>query len=137
MLTRGTDIRRTGLAMCVLAGCGVVTGAAAAVYRWVDDAGRVHFSDTPPASHTEVLEFAPGTAAQAARRQQLLAEESAAAARDEACAAARTQLAQYQSAGRLVERDPDGNERELNADERASLVETAQARVDADCEVSR
>ena len=56
---------------------------------------------------------------------------------DEACAAARTQLAQYQSAGRLVERDPDGNERELNADERASLVETAQARVDADCEVSR
>ncbi len=65
------------------------------------------------------------------------AEESAAAARDEACAAARTQLAQYQSAGRLVERDPDGNERELNADERASLVETAQARVDADCEVSR
>lgn len=127
-------MRYRGAVMGVCLLCGVVTAAPAAVYRWVDDSGQVHYSDTPPASRTDTVTFSPGTAADAAERRAEAEAERSELARQARCDAAREQFEQYRTAVRLVERDSQGNERELTADERARLVQSAQTRIESECE---
>jgi len=103
---------------------------AAEVFRWVDDAGQVHFGDRPPASGAEQLTVpssAPEQAASGARlehtrrlleafaaeradRREQRAEEAARkAARKQRCTQARRNRAGFENASRVVRYDDAGN----------------------------
>jgi hypothetical protein len=104
--------------------------ASAEVYRWVDDSGKVHFTDRPPAGQGEQVEIRPAPAAAPASppagvpdRQRLLdmyqhereqrQEEQAEQARQRAerereCRRAANTLRRYQAGGPLYEDRPGG-----------------------------
>lgn len=127
------------LCACVLALASLVPPATAQVYRWVDDAGQVHYSDKRPtdaerqASDAQSVTFAPGSTAAAAARQ---AEQRAAQASEvqaERCQQARSQLDTYTRAVSLVRTGPDGQDVELLPEERVALIQRAQDKVAAAC----
>lgn len=129
------DVKSTFFAL--LCATAAVFGVhAGQVYKWVDPNGRVHFSDTPQPGWKAVdLNESPATSAaaesdaadggdQANTREQLRAEE---------CQRAKTQLATYKSATKIVERDALGKEKEYSNDERLQLLEQTQKRVNDFC----
>ncbi|MFA5941223.1 MAG: DUF4124 domain-containing protein [Sinimarinibacterium sp.] len=139
------DVKSTFLALlCAATVYGVHAGQ---VYKWVDPSGRVHFSDTPqqgwklvdlnesPATSTTadaetdadagaVAEGGDTDGAQTDTREQLRAEE---------CKRAKTQLASYKGAAKIVERDALGKEKDYSSEERLQLLEQTQKRVTEMC----
>ena len=120
--------------LAVIASLGMTSAASAEIYRWVDENGRVHYGDQPPDQSAEALDVRPGSGPspgeRAARRQAEQAEQ----ARALQCGRAQAQLQDYEQAVRLVERDADGNERELSAAERERLMQRAAADVATFCD---
>lgn len=118
-----------------------VLPASAQVYRWVDDQGKVHYSDTPPPSeNAQALDIDSGervsaeneaasdkTATDAAQTPtaQTLAEKR--------CELAKLTLASYREAETLVKTDAEGNKQPLGAEEKAAAIEQAEANVTAQC----
>lgn len=127
--------------------------SASGVYKWVDEQGRVHYGEKPPAriQAQEMQLKAPplqdDTAAEddeAARsdnaqrllrafdeereqkkaQQQKSREENA--RRERQCALARDRLRRFQSAGSLYDLDREGNRRILSDSERAASERRAQ-----------
>lgn len=144
------DVKPTPLAALLAAVLATATLGASAgeVYKWVDPAGRTHYSDMPrpgwervdlrgsnavanataPAAAESADGGESGEATEAgtdtAAREQLRAEE---------CQRAKDQLASYQRAPNIVERDALGNEKEYSSEERLQLLERTQKRVDEYC----
>lgn len=138
--------------------CAVLLPVSAAVYRWVDAQGHVHFSDQAPAgSHPPTLDLpaapAPPTtndeAARRAKRQRLLrawseenrqqAAAQARAARQQArrqkrCALARDRLRSYRQARYLYDLDAQGKRRILSDSEHQQALQQAQDAVTQWCD---
>lgn len=136
----------------------VLAGAAAhgaEIYRWVDPAGGVHYSDRPTDPAARPVEVAPapqpdpdadGRARRRERLLELFAEERAerkAAAQAERrereqrrrnCAAARERLANYEQAGYLYEESDDGERRILSDAEHDEVRRRAREAVEQWCD---
>lgn len=126
------------MGLLVAMSCLVVsTLASGSVYRWVDDSGQVHFTDTPPPKNAERIEFAPGSAGNNGLRQSSAQAQAAAQRRAQQCAQARQRRDNYLQADELIERGPDGDERVLDAGERRAAIARAQAAVSRDCETEQ
>lgn len=94
------------------------------LYRWVDEQGRVHFTDRPPqGQRVETLRVRPPPAAAPEQRNEVSAE----------CLQAREKLAEFQNAERIVERDGLGQERAYSEQERALLIARSQNQVEQTC----
>ncbi|MGD8977575.1 MAG: DUF4124 domain-containing protein [Gammaproteobacteria bacterium] len=127
---------------CTLILVGGLAHAQKEVYRWVDGAGNVIYSDVPldPDAQPTGLTYRPTSPGQvAARQQQANAQyaraeeqagveaeqaeetakkrEEAARQREIGCAAARKRMETYTTAPRLYETLPDGGRRYLTDDE--------------------
>jgi hypothetical protein len=112
------------LTACVVFAFGTFqTANAQQVYRWVDDKGIVHYSDTPP-PEKKGLERVNVRASGAAK---LTPEEQAAAE-----AAEKTNLLALNS-GNEVDGDFGGIRRPLTPEERQEQIEKNQTVVDRDC----
>ena len=116
----------------------VGTPAAAEVYQWRDDTGRLHFGDRPPANVSyERFEPSGAIADEPAPAPSGNAQAPAASSADEtadACTEARDKLQRYRSADRLVETTEAGEERELSDTEREEVIAMQQGLVDRACE---
>jgi hypothetical protein len=134
--------------------------AAADVYRWVDEHGRVHFGDRPPASEaveTTTVETQTGPPPDAASsssdrgvaRQRLLdqyqkerdAKQEAAQRkreeeqrREQLCVQARTDLENYRTHPMLYEMASNGERRYLSDEERAQTIAEARQAVEHWCD---
>lgn len=133
----------------------VVTGIQAEVYRWVDEQGKVHFSDQPNSGGAQKLEISepkPGSAGidqeqldterkiqqerlldayreeREARQQERNAAEQAERQRASNCAYARNRLREYGNS-RLYEPLEDGGRRYLDYDERQQEIDRVKASV--------
>lgn len=125
----------------------------AEIYRWVDERGKVHFSDQPKEGGAQKLEIeAPDVNAievnqphadeqpeqqrlldayreeREAREEERLKAEAAERQRSQNCAYARNKLDQYNNA-RLYQPLEDGGRRYLDDDERQREIEQMQAAV--------
>lgn len=105
--------------------------AQAAVYKWKDANGRVHYGDQPASGAVEVNagvlngSVAPDSSeASAENTQQKKAEE---------CSRKRDQLANYKKASKIVETDSLGNQKEFNDEERKKLLEKTQKQLTDSC----
>lgn len=129
-------------------------GAQAAVYRWVDKDGKVHYSDKPPsgeqgAAERVNIDTQPADPEKIAALEKQLAEESAAkeerqtedaqqaqeelARRQQQCRMAVQNLAAVDNTNRMFTTTADGERRYYNDAEVAAAKRQAQARVDQYC----
>ena len=134
--------------------------SASGVYKWVDEQGRVHYGERPPArmqaQEMQIKSPAPGDEApvedEATRRdkeqrllrafdeeraqkkeqQQKSREEQA--RRERNCMLARDRLRRYQSAGSLYNLDKQGERRTLSDAERSASEQRAQQDVARWCD---
>ncbi len=118
---------RVGLRVAVLLVAVLLAGAASTqkLYKWVDEQGRVHFSDRPPATAHEEIRLRPPPGARPAD----------APAPSPECLELRKRLASYRAATVLVEQDALGNERQYSEEQRAQLIQRTQAAADEACAV--
>lgn len=129
--------------------------AGAELNKWIDEQGRVHYSDRPPAGveATPVRAAPPPASAPAPSKSyvereaelrkasQSQAETSASSALQQAnaeiekanCNAARQTLRSLQQEGRIVEFDAQGERRYLEDDERQRRIAEAQADIGKSC----
>ena len=127
---------------------------AAEIYRWTDDQGRVHYSQTPPAQgKASRVEPTPGTRGatlategmarfneqraeqRAADRQAARAEQAQAAEQAAACAAAQRRLAALdaRTARRLAIKQADGSMARASEEQFQALRDEAQQVIDQAC----
>lgn len=142
---------RTRIVFLLLLGW-VSLAPASGVYKWVDEQGRVHYGEKPPArvqAQEMQLKTAPvddtpiedDDAARSDQAQRLLRaydEERALkkeqqqksreeqAKRERNCALARDRVRRYETAGGLYNLDKDGSRRTLSDAERAASERRAQ-----------
>ena len=125
--------------------------ATAGVYKWTDEAGRVHYSDKPPETAAEKLDIethrtdpeqltarlnqdqsrSDTIVADQSEQQQLERERQI--RRVENCDRSQKALASLLSATRVYEPLPDGERRYLEQDEIDQRKANAQADVDQWC----
>lgn len=123
--------------------------ALAQVYRWVDEDGKVHYSDKPveQAERVDVHVTRPARAdssssdASATSRieAQIAAEEDPVKKGQlqlikQECDLARAVLDKYETAPFLVEKQADGTERFLTADEAAAEKAKVQQQISSNCQ---
>lgn len=114
--------------------------AAADVYRWTDAQGTVHYSDQPHPGASAVT-VDPGAAAAPSGGGRNAGEADAApskaeradAIRVEQCEKANERLAKLQNAATVTTTGPDGEKRELSADERVQAIARAESDVAGLC----
>ncbi len=126
-------MRLSAIAMGMCLAMSVLT-AQAAVYKWKDADGRVHYGDQAKAG-AEKVNAGPSNA-EAAPAEDADADSDAAKQkkkRAEECNLKRDQLANYTKATRIVETDSLGNQKEFNEDERKKLIERTQKQVSDSC----
>lgn len=127
--------------------CAATFGVSAGqVYKWVDPNGRVHFSDTPRPGWTAVdLKSAPSLSADADAAEAAPQDEPIAASSEESsegegmdarerlraeeCKRRKEQLESYRQATKIVERDPQGKEKQYSESERLQLIEQTQKQI--------
>lgn len=135
------------------------SASAAGVYKWVDEQGRVHYGERPPA-RTQAQEIAVKQAPpppmpaedEAARRdnqQRLLRafeeereqkkaqkqkSQEEEAKRERQCAVARDRVRRYETAARVYDLDEQGNRRILSDEERAVTEQRARQEVARWCD---
>lgn len=137
------------------------TASAQGVYKWVDENGKVHYGDRPPAKSTsKSVEVAPATpstgtaptaAERAARQQQLLRafaaeraeRERARSEKKEAlvekkalrrkCARARDKVDRLRVASGVYDYDDQGNRQYLDEQQRAQLIERLNGEIARNC----
>lgn len=132
----------TRLILCALACFAGAASAQTTVYKWTDSEGRVQYGAQPPAG----VEAKPMTvnskpASPVAKAEDTKPEETPeeAAARERAemqkrnCETARSNLANYQQAGALMMKNPDGTTRALTMQDKQAGAAEAQAKVTEFC----
>ncbi len=124
------DIRPMTLAVAL--GLALLASAQAGdrTYRWVDDKGRVHFSDIKTANGGERVQVKPARPIQSAPVDQ---SPAAVAARQSECQRKRDQAALYSGSAEIKETDSIGNSRIFTPAERQKLVERAEEQVRIAC----
>ena len=132
----GLGGRRCGALMllCVLPLSAV--SADAAIYRWVDAQGRVHYGDatTAPRSAEAVPRRgadAPAGAASAVDPTELPVAELPPT--EQSCEQAQAQYDAYRGADQIVETDSLGVERTMDGAQREQLLARAEMRVSRAC----
>ncbi|GAB4351394.1 MAG: hypothetical protein Kow006_15330 [Gammaproteobacteria bacterium] len=135
-----------------------LAAAHAGVYRWVDEAGRVHFGDRPPKERpAKSLEMktaparpsAAPTAEQRREKQQRLlrawgeerrqkreAEEKAKKEKQERerkCVVARDRLRNYKNAAYLYDLDKEGNRRIVSEAEKERTIRDLETAIKRHC----
>lgn len=152
--TRNTACRAFALSWVLVVGLAVPIAAAADIYRWTDDQGRVHFSQTPPVQRpSEQLTPQPSTRGadfssdgmehfnqQRSEQRQQAREQSqqqrqAEAQRAAICAAAQRRMAALQAttARRLAIEQPDGSVSRASESQFQALRAKAQQNIDQNC----
>jgi hypothetical protein len=108
----------------------LVAGAAAGerTYRWVDEKGRVHYSDMPN-PRGERVQVSPGSRVQATPKD---GAESL-AARQLECQRKKDQLTVYSSSAEITETDSLGRTRSYTADEKVQLLERTRQQMTETC----
>jgi hypothetical protein len=118
---------------------------AAAIHKWVDDKGNVHYSDAPPAKtdsknvRVQSAPSDPGKAlprlsspdapSEATQSEQKVSEERA----SKICASAQADLDIISTSDRIKLQGADGNIRYLSDEEIAERLASSQAEVDRFC----
>jgi len=127
-------------------------GAVAAAYKWVDDKGETHYSQTPPsATKVEVIRTpassdsapavtapqtgtsAPSEPAAGAADTPEAAKAEDAAIREKNCAGARRNLELLQTTGEVTVKDANGLLHVLTPDERKTRSEEAEKNIKEYC----
>lgn len=153
-VTRAIERMRSCLRSGRRLGCGLLLGlvfalpgpASAGIYKWVDENGKVHYSDKPPAAGAEEMDVkvepsgSPAGVSDAERREKLkrlldafdkeraekkaLAEEASEEKRVKAeeCARMRDELTELKEAGYLYDYDEAGNKVIFTQEERAKAT---------------
>lgn len=132
--------RGIGVILALTACLGWSVMAGAAVYRWVDQHGEVHYSDVP-ATGAQSIDTRTWKAPQSAHHTPPAAavpasqgaDQNAPMSRADKCNLAQKQFGQYKNASKLIERDQFGAKHTLDDKERAQLVKQAKANVDKYC----
>lgn len=140
--------------LLALASLSLVQPAFATAYKWVDENGETHYSQSPPtAVKTEVIKTPTGPAATPAVPKapgapaakapvsdsaakptpDAKAKAEDAAVRAENCASARKNLEVLNNAPRVTIKDQNGLYHRLNDDERKARSVEAQKRIDEFC----
>lgn len=106
-----------------------VSALAGPVYKWVDAAGRFHFSDTPQPGWTRV---------DAGRVNTVTAEVPADDGQGEAeraaqCKQKQDTLASFRNSSKVIERDALGVEREYTPEQRQKLIDLTERQVREAC----
>lgn len=138
--------RRILLLVTLLGLAALVPAQAVSLYKWVDESGRVHYSQTPPdksAAQSEQMQVKDTNPYQAEQQKADTAEakESEPTTTDAAaqvvetrkknCEIARQNLQTYQNSARV--KQADGKVITLSDEMRASKIKEAQAMVNAYC----
>lgn len=110
--------------------------AQAAVYKWVDQNGKTHYSDKP-VQNAEKLKV-PGAkkteAGQQPESDKPKQDEAAMAqVRAQKCEQAQGRLAEYQNSSSLVSKDEFGEQRTLSPEEQVQAIVDMQKNVDSHC----
>ncbi len=122
-------MRLSVMAMGMCMSMSVLT-AQAAVYKWKDADGRVHYGDQATAGAQKVDgAVVNGAAADEADNAADQSKQKHA----EECGRKRDQLANYKKASKIIETDSLGNQKEFNDDERQKLIEKTQKQVTDGC----
>ncbi|HEY9147650.1 MAG TPA: DUF4124 domain-containing protein [Gammaproteobacteria bacterium] len=128
--------------------CAVGTGHAATLYKWTDDEGNVHYSQTPPenrkADQMQIKDSAPsGAPSQTpAAEEEQAADESEPPAdagqdpkvveiRKRNCETARGNLEVYKTSARI--RQADGSIMALSDEMRENLIQEAEKMIEENC----
>ena len=122
-------MRLAVMAMGVCMSMSVLT-AQAAVYKWKDAQGRVHYGDQATAGAEKVD---AGVVNGAAAEEVDNAADQSKQKHVEECGRQRDQLANYKKASKIVETDSLGNQKEFNDDERQKLIEKTQKQITDGC----
>lgn len=142
-------MRRLALALLIL----LPAQAGAQAYRWVDEKGRVHYTQTPPpkGEYGEVAPPPPSPGAsenldalserarggEQGQSPQQQAERKAAAEeqqREQRCQQAKRQNARFQVTGRYYGTSPDGQREYLSAEQIDQKRAEAQASMQKYCQ---
>ena len=121
-------------------------GASAAVYKWVDEQGTVHFGDRPPHYQAKPLKVRPASlpsstgaaaaeppAGDQAKEVSGETEEQKNPERSEYCRRAQEDLKRYEAADRLAREDAEGNQVILDDAQREELLESLRQRIQKWC----
>lgn len=149
--TARSDLRALAACLAILAG----PALAGEVYRWVDEQGKAHFSDTPPVQRKAekieirpVMPSSPAAATQGRSWQQQVedsnlrrnqqekrekAEEHDKQQAEQKCLAARRSLDILNRGRPLYRVDKSGERVYLEDDQRKAEAEAARRRIEADC----
>ncbi len=144
--------------LLLLAAASLPLTAMAGIYKWQDQQGRIHYSDTPPAhqSSDEMKGIQKGSEAEAERARRSLAdkltesrmqrqqaeeaEKKQRAAEEkkrrlaEACEKARARLAILHRQGLVAQVDAQGQRKILSTSEREAAVSETQQRIAETCQ---
>ena len=145
------------LSLAVIAFLTSPQGAQAAIYKWVDENGKVHYSDKAPTDDTPQMDIAAGLAStgptltdtQRKEKQRKVLDafekerndkEAAAGAvvkekkeRKVWCLRANEELAQFRAAGYLYDYDEDGNKVVFSHEQRAVAEKDYEKRIKKLC----
>ncbi len=129
-----------------------ITTQAATVYRWVDEKGRVHFSDQPRGNGVQTVQVRPTPPATAVAKETSAPPPEARSvaqmdkggrpvrearrqrkARHKNCQIARDNLERNLSIARLYRVGPDGERHYLSEAEREAVLEKSRRQVKAWC----
>lgn len=112
-------------------------GASAAVYKWVDEAGKTHYTDRPHEKSQKVRGLPGQPRDPKPESGEEDPEETEASAenkvREQRCELAQTKLKEYQQAGELYSQDEFGKKKMLSPEEQVKTIVNMQAQVDAFC----
>ena len=149
---RPATVGRLLLPLCLLFAAGA---AAAQAYKWTDESGKVHFSDTPPSDYKAdkltIKPLVPENPAAAAKsrdwkaqleesgtrrleaQQRRDAEERNAQAAEHNCQAARRDLDSLSRQRPVYSYGKDGQRQYLDDKDRPAALKAAQERADKNC----
>ena len=121
-----------------MVGCILGAPLLAATYKWVDEKGAVHYSQTPPAHrHYETLRNPPPVKDAPADRAEPATSPPVAedkASREKECEEARTRLATLEkNSGRLVVKQEDGSMHKLSEEERLNFIKDTTKDIEVLC----
>ena len=151
-----------GLALTAILVVITATSSAAGkhgIYKWVDDSGAVHYSQTPPPdAQAQEMKPAPGPAddpaaisgklqKQVDAMEERLSEQREGAAdaqqwaeiqkiRRDNCATAKANLAKLQQGGNRAYRTPDGEVVRLTEEERQRRINETNRQIQENCSAS-
>lgn len=115
--------------------CSLSVGAAE-VYKWKDANGRTHYGDRPN-QNAEKITVKPGSGSDPSIAESGRKELEALKMKDDKyarCQQKREQVETWKSAGKIIEKDGLGREKEYSNDEKAQLISRAQSQMEKECQ---